>query len=236
MSPQSHILIYGKHKIKYKLFRVDRKTMEISVLPDMSVIVKAPLLADITRIQTKLKKRARWILKQQAYFNQFQPRMNERFYLSGETHFYLGKRYQLKIQKSNKGAVQLKNGVFYVYSPDKSQHAIQKLMIKWYREKAKEQFHLSLHRSWNSDFEKKYACPRIQVKVMKKRWGSLSPSGILTLNLELIKAPKECIDYVITHELCHLKFPNHSKEFYQLLEELVPNWEKVKHKLEVFMS
>jgi predicted metal-dependent hydrolase len=70
---------------------------------------------------------------------------------------------------------------------------------------------------------------------MKKRWGSLSDKGTVTLNTNLIKAPKECIDYVVTHELCHLKYHDHSSEFYKLLDSVIPEWKKIKHKLELSM-
>ena len=71
---------------------------------------------------------------------------------------------------------------------------------------------------------------------MKTRWGSLSKRETLTLNIDLIRAPKECIEYVIIHELCHLKFHDHSTEFYHLLEKIMPNWKNFKHKLEVNMA
>ena len=70
---------------------------------------------------------------------------------------------------------------------------------------------------------------------MQKRWGSLSDKRTVTLNTNLVKAPKECIDYVVTHELCHLKHPDHSAEFYKLLDTVSPGWDKVKHKLELGM-
>ncbi|MDZ7796209.1 MAG: SprT family zinc-dependent metalloprotease [Candidatus Marinimicrobia bacterium] len=236
MTLQIHTFTYGKRDITYKLIRVNRKTLEIAVHPDDSIIVKAPVNADIIKIGEKIKSRARWILKQQRYFEQFNPKMTQRYYLSGETHLYLGKRYQLKvIQDSNQGVL-LRNGRFFIHTHDKSQHFVQAHMQKWYRKKAEEQFQSSLARCWRNEFAQKFDMPRMQVKIMKKRWGSLSPGGILTLNLELIKAPKECIDYVITHELCHLKYSNHSKEFFQLLEELLPNWKKTKYKLEILMS
>ena len=68
---------------------------------------------------------------------------------------------------------------------------------------------------------------------MNKRWGSLSPKGTLTLNLNLIKAPVDCIDYVIVHELCHLIQPNHSPKFYKLIKKLMPDYQKLKNKLEL---
>ncbi len=77
--------------------------------------------------------------------------------------------------------------------------------------------------------------PKLSIKRMQKRWGSLSGKGIVTLNADLIRAPKECIDYVVTYELCHLKYYNHSPEFYKLLDSVIPGWEKIKHKLELSM-
>ena len=73
----------------------------------------------------------------------------------------------------------------------------------------------------------------MKIMQLKKRWGSLSKNGTLTLNRDLIKAPKECIEYVIIHELCHLEHHNHGPEFYRLLERSLPDWVKRKHKLEM---
>lgn len=74
--------------------------------------------------------------------------------------------------------------------------------------------------------------PKLQIKTMKTRWGSLSKGGILTLNSNLIQAPKDCIQYVITHEICDIEHHNHSPEFYKLLASRMPDWEKRKQKLE----
>ena len=74
--------------------------------------------------------------------------------------------------------------------------------------------------------------PKIVIKKLEKRWGSLAKSGTLTLNINLIKAPKECIDYVVTHELCHIQYHDHSRAFYDLLFHKMPDWERRKMKLE----
>jgi predicted metal-dependent hydrolase len=78
--------------------------------------------------------------------------------------------------------------------------------------------------------------PRLQIRKMKTRWGSLSAKGTLTLNLDLIRAPKSCIEYVITHELCHLLHRPHDAAFYRLLEKHMPDWEKRRHKLELTLA
>ena len=224
---------YGQKNIDYTIFFMDRKTLEIAVHPDTFVIVKAPLGTEIPEIEKKLKKRARWIRKQICFFCQFQPKTPERQYLSGETHLYLGKQYRLKIFSDSKNSVKLTRGFFQVTCKNKKSKNIKRLLDKWYREKANVQFYKSLDRCWKSFSAIGLAKPNILIRCMKKRWGSLSKKGLISLNPKLIKAPKDCIDYVITHELCHLKHRNHGPEFYNLLNTIMPSWEKLKHKLEI---
>ncbi len=113
---------------------------------------------------------------------------------------------------------------------------IKNLMDKWYLEKANTRFNKSLMQCWLKFSRFDLIKPKLSIKHMKMRWGSLSSNGTVTLNRDLIKAPVECIDYVVMHELCHLKYNDHSPDFYKLLDSVIPDWEKVKHKLELHMS
>ncbi|MDT8444634.1 MAG: SprT family zinc-dependent metalloprotease [Desulfuromonadales bacterium] len=229
-------VIYGQKTIDYNLFYLERKSLEIAVHPDSTVIVKAPMDSDISLIEKKIIKRARWILKQLNYFKQFTPKTPDRYYVNGETHLYLGKQYRLKITQGNDNNVKLNRGFFEITCRDEPTPDIaKKLLRKWYREKAALQFNDSLNRCWPKFHKSVFTRPEISLKTMRKRWGSLSNEGILILNTELVKAPKECIDYVVTHELCHLKYHDHSSEFYKLLDSINPGWEKIKHKLELSM-
>jgi predicted metal-dependent hydrolase len=74
--------------------------------------------------------------------------------------------------------------------------------------------------------------PKLCIGKMKKRWGSCTGRGVIYLNPGLIKAPSHCIDYIITHELCHLKYPNHGKQFYSLMSRVMPDWGARKRRLE----
>ena len=231
-----HTITYGRKKIDYSLFSSNRKTMEIAVHPDSSVIVKAPKNSDIAMIENKLHKRSRWILRQLNYFKQFDPRTPARCYVNGESHLYLGKHYRLKLIKNSNNSVKLSRGFFLVYcNAPQNPQAVKKQLNSWYLEKAKIQFKESMDRCWQNFSDMDLNKPDLSFKRMKKRWGSLSGKGTVTLNTELIKAPKECIDYVVTHELCHMVFNTHGTEFYRLLDSLIPDWEKIKHKLEVSM-
>lgn len=223
---------FGKTAINYQLLLLNRKSMEIAVHPDKRVVIKAPQSSCIAAIEAKIRKRVRWIKRQIAYFNQFDPRTPERKYVGGESHRYLGRKYRLKIQKSLRDNVLLQNGCFYIECINERPTHIKDLLETWYKQKA----HLYLSKvfddCWESFNKEGIERPSLKVQKMAKRWGSLSSKGRLTLNLRLIQAPRECIEYVITHELCHLIHPNHSSDFYKLLRRTMPDWIQRKHKLE----
>ena len=231
-----HSFVYGSNAIDYNLFYCERRSMEIAVHPDCTVVVKAPAGSGISLIEQKVMKRARWILQQQNYFRQFTPKTPRRCYVNGETHLYLGKQYRLKIAQADENSVKLSRGFFHItLREEPNQERAKKLLSRWYSEKASRQFNDSLERCWPRFTRFAFPKPAISIKRMQKRWGSLSDSGTVTLNTNLVKAPKECIDYVVIHELCHLKYRDHSPEFYKLLDAVIPGWEKVKHKLELGM-
>lgn len=225
---------YGKETIEYELYYAARKTMEIAVHPDYRVIVKAPIGTDYKEIQIRVQKRAGWIKKKLDYFRQFDPRTPPRRYVGGETHLYLGRQYRLKISIGERNEVKLIGGYFQVkVRKSNSPERVKRLLDAWYAEKASKRFKESFERCWPTFEKMAVTKPRLQIRRMKRRWGSLSSRGTVTLNTDLIRAPRECIDYVITHELCHLQYPNHGPEFYNLLERVMPDWEKRKRKLEL---
>jgi len=237
MSMSLGTVAYGKENIEFSFVYAERKTMEIAVHPDQKVVIKAPPGIDIKEIEKRVIRRARWIMKQRAFFRQFDPRTPERRYVGGETHLYLGRQYRLKISSGNCDAVKLKHGYFEVEAKGViSSEKIKCLLESWYKVKATARFNESLDRCWPNFKKVSPEKPRLQIKRMQKRWGSLSAKGMLTLNADLILAPRECIDYVIIHELSHLRYKNHAPEFYRFLEKIMPDWEKRKHRLEVTLA
>jgi len=228
---------HGGHDIVFKVLFVDRKTLEIAVHPDSSVIVKAPTGATPDRIDDRVRKRARWIGKQLDYFRQFEPRTPPRRYIGGESHLYLGRQYRLKLVESDVDQVKLANGYFRIGCKDGNDPGrVKNLLESWYLDRARIQFGERFERRW-PDFERlELPRPRLRIRRMKTRWGSLSRGGSLTLNPDLIRAPGECLDYVIAHELCHLKYHHHGPDFYRLLEKVTPDWERRKHKLETALA
>ncbi|MCC5916509.1 MAG: M48 family metallopeptidase [Cryomorphaceae bacterium] len=225
---------FGSKVIDYRLEFSDRKTLGITVTPNMEVLVKAPLSSGMEKIQEKLRKKAPWILKQQQYFSAFHPKTTERKYVSGETHLYMGRQYRLKIIEDSKAGVKLKGQWIEVHTPNADQ--TKKLVIGWYVSRAKQKFP-ALSEPIIERFKKYNVAPSgLHIREMATRWGSCTSKGKIILNPELIKAPRGCIEYVITHELCHLIHHEHNRKFYELQSREMPDWEKWKGKLERLLA
>jgi len=218
--------------LTYELKRSDRKTIEISVHPDKSVIVRAPRRVSGKELDKVLQKRANWIVKKLQYFERYEPRNNIKNYIDGEEHPYLGRQYRLKISSGPVNEVKLSEDTFLITCKEKPYpEKVKEVLEHWYRNKAEETFEKYIKKWWPYFDKKGFSSPRLRIKKMKTRWGSLSKKGNLSLNLELIKAPAECIEYVVIHELCHLEHHNHGPDFYSLLQELMPDWKERKYEL-----
>lgn len=222
---------YGSQKIEFDLRFNHRKTLGITVTPEMEVIVTAPLKASMKRINALVAKRAPWILKQQSFFLAFYPKQPPKRYISGETHLYLGRQYRLKIRKGRREEVKL-HGRFIDVSCIK-QLRVKQLLKSWYLYLAELKF-VSLLDKWAEDFD--ILPPKVAIREMPKRWGSCTVNGKVILNPELIKAPTGCIEYVIVHELCHLVHRNHSQKFIMLQSKIMPDWERWKMRLERLLA
>jgi predicted metal-dependent hydrolase len=237
MSSYTGSIPYGKSNIAFNVVYSSRRTMEISVHPDGRVTVKAPMDAPSEAIERLLHRRAKWIKRQMDFFRQFDPRTPARSYIGGETHRYLGRQFRLKLQTSGINAVKLVRGFFQITCKDVVEpEQVKRLLDGWYLRKAKTRFPDSLNRCFAQFEPMGLQCPNLKIRRMRTRWGSLSVRGTLTINITLIQTPKECIDYVITHELCHLLHRNHGPKFYRLLEEVMPDWAKRKQKLEAALA
>ncbi|QTA84846.1 DUF45 [Desulfonema magnum] len=226
-------MTFGNRTISFTLKFSRRKTLGITVNPDMSVTVTAPEGKETEAIKKIIKKRAPWILKQQRKFENAMPAVPPRQYVSGETWRYLGRQYRLKVCESGAEKVRLKGAFLTVEVKDRSdKRKIKALVNQWYRNRAADYFMGKAVRC--HDLLRKYEIPLpdIQLRVMKTRWGSCTGRGIVLLNPELVKLPSHCVEYVIMHEMCHLKHHDHGTNFYKLLSRVMPDWEKRKQRLD----
>ena len=228
-------IIYGGEIVDFEVLESPSRTEKIliKVYADCRVVVSAPLNADDKTIIDAVKQRSRWIYKQLRGFREQSKFITPRQYKSGESHFYLGKQYQLKVihDDTKPTGVKLLRGRLEVNTLDTDIESIKSHLNEWYRSRAKVIFEVRLRQILEKALWVE-AKPDIRLMTMRTQWGNCSPSGLLTLNPHLVKAPAICIDYVILHELCHLVEHNHSDRFYQLLTQVMPDWAKVKERLD----
>jgi len=234
MSEQG-VLNYGDRRIPY-LIEVDpdrSKRVAIHVEPDGRVIVEAPPGTDRPSIHSAVVKRARWIAAHVAAAHERQRHVIPREYISGEQILYLGRRYVLKVTQANETSshVRLKGNRLEVTRKDISRDAVRAAVRAWYRVHARDYFDQRIG-VWCKRLSWVKERPPFRLLEMTRQWGSCSPKGELILNPHLIKAPRPCIDYVLVHELAHLKHHDHSPEFFAALGQEVPDWQQVKRRLD----
>ncbi|GEO04477.1 metal-dependent hydrolase [Adhaeribacter aerolatus] len=225
---------FGSKTIDFQLTFSDRKSLGITVTPEMEVLVKAPVNVTLDKVKKKLKDKAPWILKQQSFFLPFHPKTSAKKYVSGESHLYLGRQYRLKVSEGKTNEVKLKGKFIEVICPENANP--EELLRKWYLEHARARFS-QYAKPWIERFKQYQVEPSsIVLREMPTRWGSCTPKGKIILNPDLIKAPKGCIEYVIIHELCHLVHRDHTQTFFELQAKELPEWEKWKMRLEVLLA
>jgi predicted metal-dependent hydrolase len=215
-----------------RLRRSQRRTLAISVMPTGAVEIVAPEDASLAAILEKVSKRSGWIFRQRQSFRNMRVESPKRRYCTGATHRYLGRQYRLKIIVDANPNIKIRGAYLQIETRSASKKAVSIALSQWIRERAVEQFErrLAKWRKWCADLG--LPKPKLFVRGMPKRWGSAHPNGRIYLNPELVRTPSPCIDYVIAHEICHIKHPRHDKAFYIELEKLCPNWKKTKQRLE----
>lgn len=223
---------YGRETIRYEVrFLPTRQTLGIEVHPDQRVVIRAPVGCAKEVIADRVRKRAAWISRQIADFRRYSPRTPQRQYVSGETHLYLGRQYRLKVGVGETASVRMTRGLLSVTMPGSPDPERVKAMLhRWYLDHARQVFSEVIDQCLIKF--KGYQRPRLIVRTMQSRWGSLSQAGSMTLNANLVRAPRACIEYVVTHELCHLRHRDHDASFFKLLGEVMRDWEGRKQRLE----
>jgi predicted metal-dependent hydrolase len=229
-----HAIAFGRDEITFTLRRSSRRTLGIVVQPDTSVVVTAPRGAKLEAVSQKVRRRAVWIRRQQRYFEDFQPTQPKRLYVAGETHRYLGRQYRLKIVRGSTTGVCLKRGFITVHLKGRvRRQSVKTVLDRWYLSRAEIVFERSLGKCLTALNGHVTTPPKFRLRRMRKRWGSYTRRGEVLLNPELILAPTACIDYVVTHELCHLLHPHHGRTFYEFLKRVLPDWQARKRRLEL---
>ncbi|MEA2235829.1 MAG: hypothetical protein QOC81_553 [Thermoanaerobaculia bacterium] len=239
MAPRGQkALVSGIATIEYTLTFVPRKRLAIEVHPDLTVIVRAPQHAKPETIENAVRRRSRWIYRQLQYFSSFLPRTPPRRFVSGESHLYLGRRYRLRVVRTrDEESVRFESGEIRISTgTPSSMEAKRELLQAWYRARARRYLNERFKECARHPAFRDARGAQLSIRKLTKRWGSCSSRGRITLNADLIRASRACIDYVITHELCHLIVPSHSPKFDRLLARVMPDWRERKNQLESRLS
>jgi predicted metal-dependent hydrolase len=214
-------------EIRYEFKRSHRRSVSAHIRRDGVIEVKAPLLYRESDMLAFLNQHRRWVFN---HLDRLQNADNQqKKYVSGEIHHYLGEEYTLQVVESNTNSVKIEGNSLIVNS--KSPEIVEKLLNNWYKNQAKTVFSELLPPIIGKFRKYNVAPTKIGIRDMRSRWGSCSRKGHISLNLQLIKLPENCIRQVMIHEMCHLVYFDHQAGFYALMTEMMPDWKLWKKQL-----
>lgn len=216
------IIINGS-EIRYEFKRSHRRSVTAKIRRDGVIEVKAPLLYRESDMLAFLNQHKRWIFN---HLDRLQNADNQqKKYISGEIHYYLGKQYTLQVFESGKNPVFIEGNSLIINSkyPENPKY-LEIQLNKWYRNQAKIVFSELLPPIIEKFRKYNVAPAKISIRDMRSRWGGCSRKGNISLNLQLIKLNENCIRQVMIHEMCHLVYFNHQAGFHALMDEMMPDW------------
>ena len=206
-----------------KIIRSRRRSVGLEITPDSKLVVRAPNHVSEEDIQNLLHKKADWITEKKALVGERQIRRQPKQFISGESFYYLGKPYQFKLIEGD--AIRLTEFLEFpkIFLSNAKQH-----LIKWYKNLAYEKL-----KERTDEYSRMIGlfCSKIRISNASRCLGSCSIKGNLNFSWRLIMAPLELVDYVVVHELIHLDERNHSRNFWNKVGVVLPDYRKRKHSL-----
>jgi predicted metal-dependent hydrolase len=212
---------------QYRLIRSKRRTCALEIAADGRLIVRAPYCLDDGRIELLVRKHGQWIETKRKAFQQSSPLRPSPSFHEGDKLYFLGKGYPLRYVEESEGGAALRfDGRFLLRRKEGPRARV--LFREWCRLQAREI--LSGRAQFFGGLSGLNACA-IRITDARKRWGSCSTKGTLNFTWRLVMAPLEVIDYVVVHELMHLKEQNHSKRFWQSVRTILPDFDGRRRRL-----
>lgn len=209
----------------YEVHRKKVKNINLRIRPNMEIYISAPMNLHSDYIENFIRSKEKWIKQVLQKIEDAKQNQLPSQYLSGEKHKYLGKEYELEVKQGNSNRVSIKEGkiiLTVISNIFENSDEKKKVMEKWYFENAQKVF-VNAIQKWLEILDE--SIEKLSIKPMKSRWGSCNyVKRYINLNTELIKRTQFEIEYVVLHELTHLKYPNHGKGFYRYIENYMPNY------------
>ena len=211
--------------IKVDVVRKDIKNLHLGVYPPLGrVRVAAPLVISDEAVRLAVIDKLGWIKRQRTKFSE-QPRQSQREMVNGESHYFLGQRYRLRVHEHEGVAKVALRGVASLdlfVRPGSSAAQREAVLLSWHRQELKA-LTPPLLAKWQPVLGVEVASWGI--RKMKTKWGSCNiKAGRVWFNLELAKKPVQCLEYIVVHELVHLLERNHTSRFTSLMDGFMPNW------------
>lgn len=235
LSDKIRTISYAGINIEYILKRKPVKNLNLRIHSDCSIVVSASDRITVDKVDAFMTEKGAYILSSIQRFKRIEEyELPPKRYVSGETFDILGRGIRLKVQQGKKNDI-FSDGInLYLTVVDQDDSVKkEKLVQKFIDKKCRQVFSEVIQQLYPVFQKYGVDMPVLRIRTMKTRWGSCSPSrGIITLNKKLLEAPRNCIEYVVLHELCHFIHPNHSKQFYSFVAMLMPDWKERKAQLD----
>lgn len=223
------------HEIRYKVIYSARRTLAISILPDASVIVRVPYRTPEKTIKELVNSKASWIIKHTDRFRNNTRRVPEKLFADGGKHLFRGDEKMLLVENSARPYCRFTDQKIEIGTahPD-DPRAVKQILYQGYRIEANRVFPVILRKILKEKESYGFRVTALKIRTMRSRWGSCTSKGIISLNTELVRLPEIYLEYVILHELSHLRHHNHGAGFYELLSELFPGWKEARKELKKY--
>lgn len=212
----------------YQLIRSKRRSLELRVLEDGRVQVRAPQRASLRMVQDFVDSRRQWIADQQ----QRQASRPRQRWQDGATLAWRGEPLQMDVCEGRTRVALSRPYLSVRVAEPEQEMAVRSAVEGWMRRQAKPVFEDSIERQFHWFEQQGFVRPTLRIKKMRTRWGSLSARGYINLNMALLHYPADALDYVVMHELCHLKHMDHGPGFHALMDARMPDWRHRKTLLE----
>ncbi len=228
---QERTVLYENNEIHYLLEQKAVKNLNLRIHKDCRVYVSASPDISVEKVDDFVASKGRYIYSAQKKFREMaQFATQPKQYVSGETFYLLGRGLRLKVEQSDKDKIST-DGVYLLLKVRNTQDSMkkEKMVTKYMDGQCQMIFEEIVWETYPVFQKYGVLMPKLRIRNMETRWGScLAQKGIITLNKRLVEAPRNCIEYVVMHEFCHLIHPNHSRHFYDFLTMLMPDWKQRK--------
>jgi predicted metal-dependent hydrolase len=224
-------------EFQYRIIFSCRRTISIVVSPDHGVVVKAPFRIPVRAIDRFVNEKSGWIKRTLNNFNSLVRIDNQKGYSDGDSILLFGREHKIKLFQSDDYSVRLgaDNTIEAGYNEDNNPLIIKAMFENWLKFIAQNRLPHTLQEILSKYREYSFSPTGFVVRKMKSRWGSCSSKGKIAISYDLIRLDEIFAEYVIIHELCHLKHHNHSANYYKLLSEVCPDWKKVRGQLKHYI-